>query len=54
MKKIISLLLALVMALGLLAGCGDKANTGDNGTGGDTDSAKMCIRDRTAPRRSRR
>jgi len=40
MKKIISLLLALVMALGLLAGCGDKANTGDNGTGGDTDSAK--------------
>ena len=27
MKKIIALLLALVMALGLLAGCGDKANT---------------------------
>lgn len=40
MKKIISLLLALVMALGLLAGCGDKANTGDNGTNGDTDGAK--------------
>ena len=32
MKKIIALLLALVMALGLLAGCGDKANTGDNST----------------------
>ena len=40
MKKIIALLLALVMALGLLAGCGDKANTGDNSTDGDTDGAK--------------
>ena len=37
MKKIIALLLALVMALGLLAGCGDKANT--EGTD-DTDGAK--------------
>ena len=37
MKKIIALLLALVMALGLLAGCGDKANT--DGTD-DTDGAK--------------
>ena len=37
MKKIIALLLALVMALGLLAGCGDKAYT--EGTD-DTDGAK--------------
>ena len=37
MKKIIALLLALVMALGLLAGCGDKANTEGND---DTDGAK--------------
>ena len=39
MKKIIALLLALVMALGLLAGCGDKANTDGTGTD-DTDGAK--------------
>ena len=37
MKKIIALLLALVMALGLMAGCGDKANT--EGTD-DTDGTK--------------
>ena len=37
MKKFFALLLALVMALGLLASCGDKAD-GDNA--GDTDGAK--------------
>ena len=30
MKKVISLLLALVMSVGMLVGCGGKAGSGDN------------------------
>ena len=44
MKKIMSLLLALVMVLALLAGCGSKpSNDGQGGAPGTRDSLTVAV-----------